>query len=162
MRGAAMHHEPGNSDPLLRAIAELREQFDRLIDEQQRALETWASELEAEQIVVARPAVTEEPTPAPLPPTQESVAIRDPEAERLAPRRVAEPAPRTRRPTPTVPSPTADPTVASPDVAPAATRESRSGARSDDPRERLSALAKHFDRKLRRSGSPPGESESTP
>jgi hypothetical protein len=157
LRGAATHDEPGIRDPLLRAIAELRDQLDRLIDEQQAALEGFVSGLVGEtSSTVDRPAfAAEEPSIAVTSKYQEP-ASRSFEENRVPPLRVSDPAPRARRPAAFEVPESIDGPSAGPPGPPATTPfEPAAGARSDDPRERLDALAKHLDRKLRRAGGPP-------
>lgn len=156
LRGAAIHNVPGSSDPLLRAIAELRDQIDRLIDEQQVALEGFASGLDGDRSAVNRPALAVEASSQALPPTLQILAPGDFEDNRVPALRVSEPAPRQRRQADLEISNTVDDRSAVPPGSTAEVpREPGAGIRSDDPRERLDALVKHFDRRLRRSGSPP-------
>jgi hypothetical protein len=132
-------------DPLLRAIADLREQVDRLIDEQKGVVGAALAAQEEE------PPVVERLPPAPGPETLGTTAAAAPVSRARKPStpaafdRVDDPSPTPPRPVSTAQEPAPPPP-----------------ARSDDPRERLDALAKHLDRKLRQAGGPPAETPPKP
>lgn len=154
MRGPTIHDESGIKDPLLRAIAEMRDQVDRLIEEQKAAFGGYLSSF------VEEPSAPERPL-AGAPSTHS-----EPPLATVAPPLLPEPAPRTRKvaqpsafdrvddPSPTPPRPASPPAVETP--VPAA------AGRPDDPRERLDALAKHLDRKLKQAGGSPADSSVRP
>lgn len=143
MRGSTYPDEARARDPLLRLISELRDQVDRLIDEQKGMIAALAvsgedeRERERERAAPELPALASEPAAVP------SLAV-------------AEPPPRPRRSPPPVafdridePSPTPPRPASTPSAEPAPAT-----ARPEDPRERLDALAKHLDRKLKQPGGP--------
>jgi hypothetical protein len=105
-------------DPLLRAISDLRDEVNRLIDDQVArlgALESTAAEAPAAPVRAAM--TVDRPGPvAPTPPKSEA------------------PAKRTPRPA----------------TAPEAPPQAPSSGTNDDPLQRLDALAKHLDGRLRR------------
>jgi hypothetical protein len=140
VRGSIYLDEARTRDPLLRLISELRDQVDRLIDEQKGMIAALAVSLEDER-ERGVPELAAEPVVAP-PLTVTATAT------------VPEPAPRSRRPAPPAaferldeasPTPPRPVSTSPAEPAPAAVR-------SDDPRERLDALARHLDRKLKQPG----------
>lgn len=147
MRGAISHNKLGSSDPLLRAVAELHDQIDRLIDEQQAVLNGFASALDGDWNMADRPALAAEEASVPL---CRSLQVSAP--KNVEKNRVAEPAPKLRRLV--VPEVSSNPADEAHGSVSSVARESVADARSDDPRERLDALIKHFDQKLKRSGGP--------
>jgi hypothetical protein len=125
VRGPAIRQDDyERKDPLLSAIAELRDQVDRLIDEQKAALGGLLGGLEEDAAV--------EPSAAAAAPAAAETA---PKARRPSAATIFE---RLDEPSPTPPRPVATPAAEPPPA-----------SRSDDPRERLDALAKHLGRKLR-------------
>jgi hypothetical protein len=131
-----MHDDTTVDDPLLQAISELRDELDRLIDEQRAIL----SKSDGEGPVAAAPVVRTETVVEPAAPSRAAAA---------------ESAPRPRKPAAIVaqeraPGPTRPDVVSVAEAAP----DSRL---SDDPKLRLDALAKHFDRKMRQACAPAGE-----
>lgn len=139
MRGPAVYHEePEARDSLFRAIADLRGELDRLIDEQKAAIggAQWAPD-EAATAPERAPSGASEPA-APL-------AAQAPPDAAARPRRPNAPAvfDRLDDPSPTPPRP-----------ASTAVPETPPPSRPEDPRERLDALAKHLDRKLRQASAP--------
>ncbi|AGA27693.1 hypothetical protein [Singulisphaera acidiphila] len=147
MRGATSHNKLGSSDPLLRAVAELRDQIDRLIDEQQVALDGFASGLDGDRNMADRSALAVEEASTPLLRSLQVSAPKNVEGNR-----VAEPAPKPRRLV--VPEASSNPADEAHGSVSSVAHEPAADARSDDPRERLDALIKHFDQKLKRSGGP--------
>lgn len=147
VRGPAIVHDDHEvNDPLLRAIAELRGQVDRLIDEQKASVGGILSYLEEDPGVVERPAaLAVEPATVLHPPAPAELA---PKARRAGAPVVFD---RLDEPSPTPPRPVS---TAPPEPAPA--------SRSEDPRERLDALAKHLDRKLRQAAAPNGDPAARP
>ncbi|WP_406694944.1 hypothetical protein V5E97_28270 [Singulisphaera sp. Ch08] len=165
MRGAAIHNEPGSGDPLLRAIAELRDQIDRLIDEQQVALEGFASGLDGDWGAVDRSVLAAEEASDALLSTHQVSAPRVVVENHVPAVRASEPTPKWERlARPEVSNPVDEPSAMSSTSSPisAAPREPGAEVRSDDPKERLDALVKHFDRMLRRSGTPPAGASGPP
>ena len=154
-------HESG--DPLLRAIADLRVDIDRLIDAQLASLGTWeASEREPE------PAFAHGASAVPAPPHAPPELAADwYPLEPLHPangtkngkRSAARPAPPADLP-PAPAAPTAPPVT--PSAPPAATPSLQAPAESNaDPRSRLDALAKRLDGRLKRGNGGAGERPST-
>ena len=151
MGGAAIQDDRRVRDPLLRAIGELRDQVERLIDDQKAAVLGFAGAFEPEPVAADRGvALAAEPVASP---------------QFLAPEPVLAPAPKSKRP----PAPLSFDRVDEPSSvpprpssAPATPAEPAPGGRAEDPRERLDALAKHLDRKLRQAGGPAAEPSGRP
>jgi hypothetical protein len=123
---------------LLWALAEFREDLVRLIDEQLALAANRAVEPAAAVEPLAPPAPKPlAPTPTLTPPAAEP----EPAPVRAAP---VTPRPRPREVSPPAPAP-AEPAAA---------------ARGDDPRQRLDALAKLLDRRLKQTAAPTGEPAS--
>ncbi len=134
-------HDAG--DPLLRAIADLRDELNRLIDEQVASV----GALEARAL---------EPSLAPAPVSAPAPVHSDFPGDRyaVAPATAANGGKTGKRPQRT--SPAGDlPTTPPPDPAPAPAPPSSESA--GDPRLRLDALAKRLDGRLKRGNGGPGE-----
>jgi hypothetical protein len=126
----------GSVPPLLRAILELREVVNRLIDEQESRL--LALEAESEPNVAPNPGPSPEPSPVPDPPDlAEEAAVAEPR-----PRRAGPPAP---KPAPATP-------VQAPAAVHPAPDDPTSGVRPEDARRRLDALARRLDERLKHPG----------
>lgn len=121
-----MSQETGDDATLLRTIAELRSDVNRLIDEQLAQVRALEEKRTAEVAVERRfsPLQPPDPTPPAARPSRASVRAR--EATELPP----------------PPPPRAE-------------------AASDDPSQRLDALARHLDGRLRRSGAKKGAEGET-
>ncbi len=132
-----MHDDAKANDPLLRAIGELREHLDRLIDEQRAILGGTVGDGPTAPASIARADAVPEP------PAAAAVA-----ATELAPkpRRTASAA---------APERAAGPPRPEPEAAP-------DGRASDDSRLRLDALAKHLDRKMRQASTPAADPPGRP
>jgi hypothetical protein len=151
-------HEP--EQPLLAAISEFRSAVNRLIDEHKAwALSRGWGAQEAKQVT----SEGTEPGAFERPATSAAVIEADPQLTAREVRPMAPPRPRARtEPTaPVVPTPTPGPAPADAltrsterlrETTPAA--EASPATASDDPRQRLDALAKLLDRRLKQTGSP--------
>lgn len=157
-----------SGDPLLRAIADLRVDIDRLIDAQLASLGTWEASVREPEPAFAHGA-SAAPAPAHSPPHPEPAAEWYP-LEPLHPangtkngkRPASRPVPGTDLP-PVPAAPTAPPAPpVSPSAPPTATPSLQAPTESNaDPRSRLDALAKRLDGRLKRGNGGAGERPST-
>jgi hypothetical protein len=145
VRGAAIPDVPTIKDPLLRAIAELREQVDRAIDEQKSALGGFLAGLEEDV------RASNQPQPAAIPIASSVHAEPPAVAVTVVTPSPSEPSAKGRRPAATPTFDRVDP------ASPTPPRPGVANGPSDNPRERLDALAKHLDRKLRQANGSAGE-----
>ena len=136
MRGTGSQVESGTKDSLLRAIAELREQVDRLIEEQKAAVTGYLARLADETNAAER-----------------AVAPADPVAEASTGRPSTDAFSKAKRPAAPERLPNATPPPPPRAAVAVANGEGTANGRADDPRERLDALAKHLDRKLRQAAN---------
>jgi hypothetical protein len=131
-----MHDDAKANDPLLQAIAELREDLDRLIDEQG---------------AIPAGAVADGSSP-PSPTVRADAGAEPPVATASAP----EPAPRRRRAEAgAAPERASEPPRPEPEPA-------ADGRAPDDSWLRLDALAKHLDRKMRQASTPAADPPGRP
>jgi hypothetical protein len=170
LRGQAIDEDLEPNDPVMHAIEEFRHQLDDLIDEQKMALDTFLSGMDEDSVPTERAGSPALAKSEPAPVVQASVAESPAPRSRRAPssasaERLAEPAPAA---TLLAPEPASrakrgaasaaierldEPSRTPPRPVSSTPSEPAPAPRSDDPRERLDALAKRFDRKLREANS---------